>query len=107
MTTHSNMLAWETPWAEKPGGLQSMGSQSQDTTEPLIHTSIEATLKQFQGTLVSGASQAALVLKNLPANAGNARVAVSIPGLGIFPGESSGNPLQYFCLESLMDRGVW
>ena len=107
MTTHSNMLAWETPWAEKPGGLQSMGSQSQDTTEPLIHTSIEATLKQFQGTLVSGASQVALVLKNLPANAGNARVAVSIPGLGIFPGGSSGNPLHYFCLESLMDRGVW
>ena len=54
MTTHSNMLAWETPWAEKPGGLQSMGSQSQDMIEPLIHTSIEATLKQFQGTLVSG-----------------------------------------------------
>ena len=27
-TTHSNMLAWRTPWTEEPGGLQSMGSQS-------------------------------------------------------------------------------
>ena len=45
-------------------------------------------------------------MKNLPAKAGNARVAVSIPGLGRFPGGSSGNPLHYFCLENLMDRGV-
>ena len=27
MATHSSILAWEIPWAEKPGGLQSMGSQ--------------------------------------------------------------------------------
>ena len=27
MTTHSGILAWKTPWMEKPGGLQSMGSQ--------------------------------------------------------------------------------
>ena len=27
MATHSSILAWETPWTEKPGGLQSMGSQ--------------------------------------------------------------------------------
>ena len=29
MTAHSSFLAWEIPWTEKPGGLQSMGSQSQ------------------------------------------------------------------------------
>ena len=28
MTTHSSILAWEFPWTEEPGGLQSMGSQS-------------------------------------------------------------------------------
>ena len=28
MTTHSSTLAWRMPWTEKPGGLQSMGSQS-------------------------------------------------------------------------------
>ena len=27
MATHSGTLAWEIPWTEKPGGLQSMGSQ--------------------------------------------------------------------------------
>ena len=27
MTTHSSILAWEIPWTEKPGGLQSMGLQ--------------------------------------------------------------------------------
>ena len=33
MTTHSNILAWEIPWTEEPGGLQSMGSQMSDKTE--------------------------------------------------------------------------
>ena len=27
MATHSSMFAWEIPWTEEPGGLQSMGSQ--------------------------------------------------------------------------------
>ena len=31
---HSSILAWEIPWTEEPGELQSMGSQS-DTTEGL------------------------------------------------------------------------
>ena len=31
----------------------------------------------------------------------------SIPGSGKFPGEGNGNPLQYSCLESPMDGGVW
>ena len=31
----------------------------------------------------------------------------SIPELGRSPGEGQGNPLQYSCLENLMDRGAW
>ena len=31
----------------------------------------------------------------------------SIPGLGRFPGEGNGNPLQHSCLENLVDRGAW
>ena len=27
MATHSSILAWEIPWTEEPGGLQSMGSK--------------------------------------------------------------------------------
>ena len=31
----------------------------------------------------------------------------SIPGSGRSPGEGNGNPLQYSCLENLMDRAAW
>ena len=31
----------------------------------------------------------------------------SIPGLGRYPGEENGNPLQYSCLEKPMNRGAW
>ena len=31
----------------------------------------------------------------------------SIPGLGRSPGEGNGNSLQYYCLESPIDRGAW
>ena len=31
----------------------------------------------------------------------------SVPGLGRYPGEGSGYPLQYSCLENSMDRGAW
>ena len=32
MATQSSILAWEIPWTEEPGGLQSMESQESDTT---------------------------------------------------------------------------
>ena len=44
------------------------------------------------------------VLKNLPANVGDAG---SIPALGRSSGEGYGNPLQYSCLGNPMDRGAW
>jgi len=47
------------------------------------------------------------VVKNLPANAGDAGDASLIPGLGRSPGVGNGNPLQYSCLENSMDRGAW
>ena len=37
----------------------------------------------------------------------NAGDQVSVPGLGRSPGEGSGNPLQYSCLENPMDGGAW
>ena len=52
------------------------------------------------------ASQAMLV-KFLSAKAGDARDTGSIPGLGRFPEEGNGNPLQYSCLGIPMDRGAW
>ena len=66
MATPSSILAWEIPWTEDPGGLQSMGSQELDMTERLhFHFSLSCI------------------------------------------GEGNGNPLQYSCLESPMDRGAW
>ena len=53
------------------------------------------------------ASQVVLVVKNLPANAGDIRDVSSIPGLGRSSGEGHGNPLHYSCLENPMDRGAW
>ena len=49
----------------------------------------------------------AQLVKNLPANAGDIEDTGSIPGLGRSLGEGNGNPFQYSCLESPMDRGVW
>ena len=54
-----------------------------------------------------GASQMALVVKNLTANAGDIRDEGSIPGSGRSPGEGQGNPLQYSCPENPLDRGTW
>ena len=48
-----------------------------------------------------------LVVKNLPANAGDVRDAGLIPGLGKSPGGGHGNSVQYSCLENPMDRGAW
>ena len=48
-----------------------------------------------------------LVVKNLPANAGDTGEADSISGLGRPPGGGLGNPLQYSCLENPMGRRVW
>ena len=48
-----------------------------------------------------------LVVKNLPANAGDTTDAGSIPGLGRSPGEGNENPHQNTGLENAMDRGAW
>ena len=47
------------------------------------------------------------VVKNLPANAGNARDGGSTPGLGRLLGGGNGNLSQYTCLDNPVDKGVW
>ena len=47
------------------------------------------------------------MVKKPPVNAGDAGDLGSIPGSGRSPEEGNGNPLQYSCLENLMDRGAW
>ena len=49
----------------------------------------------------------AQTVKILPANAGDLRDAILIPGSRRSPGEGNGNPLQYSCLGNPMARGAW
>ena len=48
-----------------------------------------------------------LVVKNLPANAGDTRDVSSVLGLGRSSGVGNGNPLQYSCLENSTDKGAF
>ena len=72
---------------------------------------LDSTVNDFIYLLVSRielrAYQLALVVKNLPGNAGDIRDVGSIPGLGRSSGGGHGNPLQYSCLENPMDREAW
>ena len=52
------------------------------------------------------ASQAALVVKNPSASAGDTGGAGLTPGSVTSPGGGPDNPLQYPCLENLMDKGA-
>ena len=47
------------------------------------------------------------MVKNLPANAGDAKDADSIPGSGRTPGGENVNPAQNSCLENSTERGAW
>ena len=53
------------------------------------------------------AFQVVLMVKHLPANAGDIRDSGSIPESRRSPGGGDGNPLQYSCLENPIDRGAW
>jgi len=53
------------------------------------------------------ASHIAQLVKNLPVTPGLGRSLGEGQGSGRSPGEGNGNPLQYSCLENLMDKGTW
>ena len=63
-------------------------------------------LKLHISIIIDGASQMALLVKNLPANAGDIRDAGLIPGSGRSRGGGHGNPLQYSWLGNPMDKGA-
>ena len=68
---------------------------------------LESIYLYFLGTYSEQRFPGVLVVKNLPANAGDAGDSSLIPGLGRFLGEGNGSPLQYSCLKNSMDRGTW
>ena len=106
MATHSRILAWKIPWIEEPGRLQSMGLQwvgHERATSLSLETfnSISRYFCYIKSQIML------LVVKNLPANAGDLRDAGSTPGSGRSPGKGHGTPLQYSSLENPMDRRAW
>ena len=99
MVAHSNILAWEIPWTEEPGGLQSMTSQESDMTLQLNHY-----YQYSKAFMYCRGFPGGLDGKESACNPGNQG---SIPGSGRSPGEGNGNPLQHCFLENSMDRGGW
>ena len=73
----------------------------QDSTPP---SSDKA--KNYQLSPYFVASQVALMVKNLLANAGDLRDTGSLLGLGRSPGERNGNPLQYSCLRTPLTKDL-
>ena len=97
MGSHSRFLAWKIPWTEKPNGPQLYIQMLHITYVYVVRTN-------YNPYTTYWASQVVPVVKNPPANAGDAG---SIYGLGRSPTEENDNLLQYSCLENSMDRGAW
>ena len=76
------------------------------SSQPRDRTWVFRIAGRFFTIWATRASQVALVVRNLPANAGNIRDTGSIPGLGRSLEGGHSNPLQHSCLESPMDRGA-
>ena len=120
---HSSILAWRIPWREEPGGLQSTGSQRVEHNWSnlaciffflfffkfkfiyfnwrliTLQYCIGSATHQQQGFPDGSDGKASACNAGDPGG--------SIPGLGRYPGERNGNPLQYSCLGNPMDGGAW
>ena len=76
MATNSSILAWRIPWTEKPGGLQSMGSQrighdcsglAQHSTHDLLKILSISPKAPVKNIVQSKTLQVALIVKSTPA----------------------------------------
>ena len=97
----------QVPWPGIEPWPPALGAQSLSrwtTREDIV---LRPAIPKFRVLLCPNASQVALVIKNLPANAGDTGDMGSIPGLGRYPGGGNGHLFQYSCLENSMDRGAW
>ena len=75
----------------------------------ILFISAEHNLKSLDDTILLAilyTFQMALAVKNLPANAGDARDSGSVPGSGRFTGGRHGSSFQCSCLENPMERGI-
>ena len=134
MTTHSSVLAWNIPWPEEPGRLQSTGSQRvghfyHDWSFPSWHLYVPSQRTETRILLSQELMEREWGLESnlatwLPCTAGPRKVqTLSLPCLvrkmrltttvvhkvllGLNDGKGNGNPLPYSCLENPIDRGAW
>ena len=128
MATHTSILAWRIPWAEKSGALQSMWSQRVEhgwvtlfhfhswftmlcqflCTESCNHSSFRffSHIGHYSSLCYTVGFPCDSDGKMSTCNAGDLS---SIPGLGRSPGRGHSNPLQYSCLENsvYLYQGAW
>ena len=73
MATHSSILAWEIPWTEEPGGLQSVGSQrvrhDLEAKQQQQNYHLTGSRLKLKTIIKTGGFPGGAVVKNLPANA--------------------------------------
>ena len=107
MATHSSFLAWEIPWTEEPGGLQSLelqrvghnlATKQQLHTHTHTHTQRERERERERERSLDGQ---ALRLAQFT------WFCVVCETWRGSPREGNGNPLQFSCLGNPMDRGLW
>ena len=75
--------------------------------QPLVQSMEWSFIGSFPPLMLHKGFPSGAVVKNPPANAGDARDRGSIPGCGRSPGGGKDNPFQYSCLENSVDRGAW
>ena len=94
-------LLFSSPWLEKvvPKSISFLEHSSAFVFQKVRFCSNEDIQKLIQFSFPCSS-----VSKESACSAGDSGL---IPGLGRYPGEGNGTPLQYPCLESLMDRGAW
>ena len=78
-----------------------------DCSTPTVPGAAQRGLQTQFFSFLSADSYFLLFGSEVKASACNAGDLGSIPGLGRFPGEGNGNPLQYPCLENPVDGGAW
>ena len=107
---HCRQMLYCLSQQESPSLLQGIFS-TQKSNQSLLHCRQSLYQLSYKGSHMVmfkiGASQVALVVKNLTVNAGDLRYMDPISELRRSPGGGHGNPLQYSCPENPMDRGAW
>ena len=97
MATHSNILAWEIPWTERPGRLQSMRSQELDMTQQLnYHQFIY--LKKFLAYPCCSIWHCFIIflwLSNIPLYTGSTSSLSMLGGIRLLPCLSYGKQCHY------------